>query len=225
MLPVAPHNSGHSAACDRPFIVSSVGRIGAMFSLRARGVDAFGAYGKKDDPYEQGEARDGDDDLICAHVLSLVADSGRRKSRQTAIRRPNRPAFSAYMAKRQNHAILDSPKQEDLKWLTTIFPNRRTTGLIACQQAKDPGQGGLALSSRASLSCLCCSTLFSAGPAFPLNKTQAQSQRQRRQRPQCQANKNTQQVRQITGRGATLAPIGVSAAQYMKRPKQEIAAC
>jgi hypothetical protein len=131
------------------------------------------AQGEVNEPSGQQNASQGSHDLICRHFADVVADSGRCKSDVSATRRPNRVAISAYIPTRAKTAILASPKQEDLKWLTTISQNRHPTVRTGFPQAKDLAWAVWGSFSWASSSCLLCFMLCSVAQRYRLSKTQA----------------------------------------------------
>ncbi|AGI72109.1 hypothetical protein OA238_c20060 [Octadecabacter arcticus 238] len=102
------------------------------------------------------------------------ADSGRSNPVNPATSRPNRVAIFAYIPTRAKTAILASPKQEDLKWLTTISQNRHPTVRTGFSQAKDLAWAVWGSFSWASSSCLLCFMLCSVAQRYRLSKTQAQ---------------------------------------------------
>ena len=207
-------------ARDGAFVVPCVGRVGTVVAVGVGGFEAPRAQGEIKEPSGQQNAGHGDYDLICCHLHNVVADSGRCKSAVSATRRPNCQVISAYIPTRAKTAILASPKQEDLKWLTTISQNRHPivrTGFPQAQ-AKDLAWAVWVSFSWASSSCLLCFMLCSEVPRYRLSKTQAASLPQQRlkrrlpiqhQRP-CQANNDRHSRTRLTlksgGRGATLAP-------------------
>jgi hypothetical protein len=220
-IPAATALSMTKAAGDGAFVVSGVGRrMGAVIAQGAGCVDAACAQAQVYKPSCQKDADDWNDYLVCGNASNVVADSGRRKSGVSATRRPNCQAISAYIPTRAKTAILASPKQEDLKWLTTISQNRYRivrTGFPQAQ-AKDLAWAVWVSFSWASSSCLLCFMLCSEVPRYRLSKTQAASlpqQRLKRRLPiqhqrQCQANNDRHSRTCLTlksgGRGGTLAP-------------------
>jgi hypothetical protein len=170
--------------------VSGVGRIGAVIALRAAGFDAPRAQSEVNEPSDQQNASHGGYDMICCHLPNMVADSGRCKSAVSATRRPNLEAFSAYIPFYDNFAIVGSPNQEDLKWLTTISQNRHPivrTGFPSAQ-AKDLAWVVWGSLSRASSSCLLCFKLSLAALRCRLSKTQARSRHLLLNPRRCRAN-------------------------------------
>ena len=148
-------------------------------------------------PSNKDQASNRDHDLVCSHEIYLgtqkfkfnlavrdchwfrtakTAILGRSKQQQTATRRPNHPAFSAYIPLSTQPARVSLPKQEDIPWLTMISQNQHQTGPIAFHWIADRERGALALSLRASLSCLSCFTPSLAVRACQRPKTQAMSQ-------------------------------------------------
>jgi len=104
-------------------------------------------------------------DLICAHELQIgarpaISSLGCRQKAATC--RANSPVFSAYIPLCAQSGSLSSPKQEDLKWLTTIFQSRHQTGPTAFRLIAGQALEASRLSLRASLSCLLCCMRFLA---------------------------------------------------------------
>jgi hypothetical protein len=131
----------------------------------------------------------------------ILANSSRRETNVPATSRPKRPAISAHVPTRAKPAIVSSPKQEDLKWLTTTSRNLRRTGRTVFRTTRGRALGGWGLSLLASLSYSSCFTPSSGALLSRLNKTQAPSH-QRLKQHQHLRNNNTHSRQIITGRGA-----------------------
>ena len=145
MLSVTPHHARHCTSGDFGLIDTCVGGIGSVFSLLVRAVKVPRPDAEVNDRCYKDQASDWNHDLVCSHEIYLgtqkfkfnpavrdcqwfgivkTAILGRSKQQQTATRRPNHPAFSAYIPLSTQPARVSLPKQEDIPWLTMISQNQ-----------------------------------------------------------------------------------------------------
>ncbi len=134
------------------------------------------------------------------YVSTVPADSSRSNTGQTATSCPNAPAFSAHIPLPVQSANLSSPKQEDLKWLTTTSRNLRRTGRTAFRTTQGRARVAWGLSSSALSLCSLCYTPSSEALPYRLSKTQAQSHPLSKRHPRQRNNEHHSRL-SLTGRG------------------------
>ena len=209
MLPVTPHHARHCTSGDFGLIDTCVRGIRSVFSLLVSAINATRPEAEVNDRCYKDQASDWNHDLVCSHEVYLgtqkskfnlsvrdcrwlrtvkAATLGRSKQQQTATHRPNHPAFSAYIPLSSQPARMPLPKRKDIPWLTTISQNPHLTGPIAFHWIPDRERGALALSLRASLSCLSCFTPSLAVRACQRPKTHAMLQHPLPKRHQSRPN-------------------------------------